>query len=90
MAVKKYLYFAANDNLAIRVVDQAQELNTGLDDISVLKAYEVIYYLYKTNKYANHALRALYKYLYFLTQEEKKYNPSWNEFINKMNELYQL
>lgn len=90
MAVKNYLYFAANDKLAIRVVDKAQELNTGLDNMSVLKAYEVIYYLYKVGKYDKNGLRVLYKYLYYLTAEEKKNNPSWSSFIEQMDTLYQM
>lgn len=89
MAVKKFMYFAANDNLPIRLIEQANELDTGLQDMSVLKAYEVIYYLYRKGKYDNEALRALYKYQYYNTTQEKNSNPGWGEFVECMDILYQ-
>lgn len=88
MAVKGMLYFASSDALPIRLVEEAEELHTGLDDMTVFKTYEVIYYLYKTGKYNNTALRGLYKYLYFLTQNEKKVNPDWGTFVAKMDGIY--
>ena len=30
----------------------------------------------------------IYKYLYYLTKNDKNTNPSWGEFIEKMNGLY--
>lgn len=87
MAVKGMLYFASSDALPIRLVEDAEELHTGLDDMTVFKTYEVIYYLYKSGRYNNAALRGLYKYLYFLTQNEKKLNPDWGTFVAKMDEI---
>lgn len=89
MAVKGMYYFASSDALPIRLVEEAEELHTGLDDMTVFKTYEVIYYLYKTGKHNNAALRGLYKYLYFLTQNEKKLNPDWGTFVAKMDEVYE-
>ncbi len=88
MAVKNFLYFAANDGLPIRLINNARELQTGLDDMSVLQMFEMIYYLYSQSKYNNTTLRTLYKYQYYLTPSERNYNPSWNNFIIKMDSLY--
>ncbi len=88
MAVKEYLYFSAHDSLPIKLIKEADKLNTGLDNMSVVQVYELIYYLYQTGKYDNKSLRALYKYLYFLTKNEKKTNPEWGVFVQEMNALY--
>lgn len=88
MAVKKYLYFAANDKLPIRLIKSADKMNTGLDDMGVIQMYELIYYLNRIGKYDNKALKGLYKYQYYLTDREKKQNPNWEMFLQKMNELY--
>lgn len=45
MAVKGMVYFASNDALPIRLVEKAEELHTGLENMTVLKVYEMIYYL---------------------------------------------
>ena len=50
--------------------------------------YELIYYLYKSGKYDNKALRILYKYQYYLTAGDKKSNPEWGTFIEEMDALY--
>ncbi|WP_207720949.1 hypothetical protein [Clostridium gasigenes] len=34
------------------------------------------------------AIRNLYKYMYRLTANEKRYNPEWVEFREKMDSLY--
>lgn len=88
MAVKGFLYFAAHDNLPIRLIEQAELLHTGLTNMHILKMYEVIYFLYKKEKYDNKALRMLYKYQYHLTKAEKLRNPEWGEFILQMDSLY--
>ncbi len=62
MAVKQFLYFAANDALPVRLIKDAAKLLTGLDDMQIVQMYELIYYLYKTGRYDNKALRILYKY----------------------------
>lgn len=89
MATKNYLYFAANDDLPRRLIENAEELDTGLEDMEFLHSYDVIYYLTKAGKYDRKGLRILYKYLYYLTDREKKTNPSWEEFIQQMDSLYQ-
>jgi len=88
MAAKNYLYFAANDDLPIRLIKDADKLNTGLDDMGVIQMYELIYFLHKTNKYDSKSLRQLYKYQYHLTDREKRQNPEWGNFIQLMDELY--
>ena len=59
MAVKKFLYFAANDTLPTRLIREADELKTGLDDIELLEMYDVIYYLYRTDRYPKDGLLSL-------------------------------
>lgn len=50
--------------------------------------YELIFYLYKTDKSDKKALRMLYKYQFFLTPREKEMNPEWGQFIETMETLY--
>ena len=50
MAVKQFLYFAANDALPVRLIKDAAKLMTGLDDMQIVQMYELIYYLYKEEK----------------------------------------
>lgn len=88
MAVKKFMYFAANDTLPINLIRKADELHTGLDEMELLEMYDVIYYLYSQGKYSTDGLRLLYKYEYYLTKQEKKVNPCWGDFIEKMENLY--
>lgn len=88
MAVKKYMYFAANDNLPMQLICHAEELETGLEDMELLQSYEVIYYLYKMGKYNTKGLKMLYKYQYYLTGQEKKRNPDWGVFIAEMDQIY--
>lgn len=88
MAVKQYLFFAANDALPVRLIKNAAELDTGLDDMQIVQMYELIYYLYKTEKYDKKALRILYKYQYYLTPGDKRTNPEWGNFIEQMDVLY--
>lgn len=88
MAVKKFLYFAANDTLPLNLIRKAEALHTGLDEMELLEMYDVIYYLYRTGKYSVEGLRLLYKYEYYLTKQEKKMNPGWGDFIERMNALY--
>lgn len=88
MAVKQFLYFAANDALPIRLIKDAAKLNTGLDNMQIVQMYELIYFLYKTNQYDNKALRILYKYQYYLTPRDKKINPEWGKFIEQMDLVY--
>ncbi|MDY5577490.1 MAG: hypothetical protein SPF70_08520 [Lachnospiraceae bacterium] len=88
MAVKQFLFFAANDALPVRLIKEADKLNTGLDYLGIIQMYELIYYLYKTGKYDNKQLRILYKYQYYLSPTDKRYNPEWGEFVDLMDKLY--
>lgn len=88
MAVKQFLYFATNDALPVRLIKDAAKLLTGLDDMQIVQMYELIYYLYKTGRYDNKALRILYKYQYYLTAGDKRINPEWGCFVEQMDLLY--
>ena len=88
MAVKQFLYFAANDALPVRLIKDAAKLLTGLDDMQIVQMYELIYYLYKTGRYDNKALRILNKYQYYLTAGDKRINPEWGCFVEQMDLLY--
>lgn len=89
MAVKQFLFFAANDALPVRLIKEADKLNTGLYDFGIVQMYELIYYLCKTGKYDNKQLRILYKYQYYLSPADKRSNPDWGTFIEQMDKLYE-
>ena len=88
IAVKGLVYFATHDSNTVQLIEKAEEWMTGLDNVQVIKMYELIFYLYKTDKSDNKALRMLYKYQYHLTSHEKQKNPEWGQFINAMEALY--
>ncbi|XCH79216.1 MAG: hypothetical protein WHF31_00610 [Candidatus Dehalobacter alkaniphilus] len=88
IAVKELIYFATHDSNTIQLIEKAEEWTTGLDNVQVIKIYELIFYLYKKDKSDNKALRMLYKYQYYLTSREKQTNPEWSQFISAMEELY--
>lgn len=88
MAVKQFLFFGANDSLPVRLIKDAAKLGTGLDNMQIVQMYELIYYLYKTDRYDKKALRILYKYQYYLTYGDKRVNPEWGSFIEQMDVLY--
>ena len=54
----------------------------------IVQMYELIYYLYKIDRYDKKALRILYKYQYYLTYGDKRVNPEWGSFIEQMDVLY--
>ncbi|WP_026659327.1 hypothetical protein [Butyrivibrio sp. AC2005] len=89
MAVKRYLYFTANDALPIRLIKNAKELETDLDDMGIIQPYELIFYLYESKKYDGKGLRILYKYLYYLTARDKIENPEWGKFVEAMEAIYE-
>lgn len=88
MAVKQFSFFAAKDSLPVRLIKDAAKLDTGLDDMNIVQMYELIYYLYKTDRYDKKTLRILYKYQYYLTAGDKRENPDWRTFIEQMDTLY--
>lgn len=89
IATKGLLYFAAHDNNAIQLVEKSSEWSTGLDNVKAIKMYEIIYYLYTKELAKTKDLRILYKYQYHLTNREKRENPEWGVFKEKMDSLYQ-
>ena len=88
IAVKHLLYFAANDNNAIQLIEKSKEWSTGLDNVQAIKMYELIYYLYRNDLGDKTAMKMLYKYQYYLTDREKRTNPDWGDFSSIMNSLY--
>ncbi|WP_048601467.1 hypothetical protein [Rubeoparvulum massiliense] len=50
IAVKGLPYFAVNDSNVIRLIENAESWNTGLDNVQVIRMYELIYYLHKMNQ----------------------------------------
>lgn len=88
IAVKGLLYFAAHDSNAIRLIEDAQILQTGLDNVHAIKMYEMIFYLYISGNGNIADLRNLYRYQYYLTAREKTQNPGWGEYIEAMKALY--
>lgn len=85
IAVKNLLYFAANDNNAIQLIEKSEAWSTGLDNVQAIKMYEIMYYLYKRDAADKTAMKMLYKYLYYLTESEKKSNPNWVNFFTSMD-----
>ena len=88
IATKGLLYFAANDTVAINLIEDAEKLETGLDNIFAIKMYEMIFYLSIMGVADIKNMRNLYRYQYHLTKKEKMNNPSWGNFILEMKSLY--
>ncbi len=88
IAVKEFLYFAAHDNNALKLIEKAEQWSTGLDNVNAIHMYELIFYLYFKNLGDKASLRMLYKYQYHLTDYEKRTNPEWGEFTSAMESLY--
>lgn len=88
IAAKELPYFASHDSLAIRLIANADKLQTSLDNIFSLQPYEIIFYLMVNGQADKKDMRMLYKYLYYLTNREKNENLEWSEFIERMNVLY--
>ena len=88
IAVKGHKYFAVHDTNTIQLIEKAEKWSTGLDNVQVIKMYELIFYLYRTEISNKKTLRILYKYQYYLTPNEKENNPEWNRFIKIMDLLY--
>ena len=89
IAVKGLLYFAANDNNAIQLIEKSEEWSTGLDNVQVIKMCELIYYLYRNDLADKTGMKMLYKYQYYLTDREKSTNPGWGDFSTSMDSLYE-
>lgn len=88
MGTVGYIYFSSNDKTALRLIEEAKELGTTLDDLRTVHFYEGIYYLCKLGDIERNVARKLYRYQYYLTRGEKESNPPWAEFYERMDELY--
>ena len=88
IATKELIYFAANDQGVLNLVRNASEFNSGLDNVQIIQMYEIIYFLCCTGAGNQGELKFLYKYLYYLTENEKRNNSAWCEFIENMKLLY--
>lgn len=89
IAVKGLLYFAANDNSAIQLVEKSEVWSTGLGNVQAIKIYELIYYLFRNDLADKTAMKMLYKYQYYLTEREKSTNPGWGDFYSIMDNFYE-
>lgn len=90
MGTKGYTYFSTHDAKALRLIENAEILGTTLDELRVIHFYEGIYYLFKMGDMERDRARKLYRYLYFLTNREKRWNPGWDVFCAGMDKLYTL
>lgn len=88
IATKGYLYFCSHDSNAIKLIEKAEDWDTNLEEVSAIRTYEILYYLHKSNPDLKEKIRAMYKYLYFATDSDKKVNPNWGDFIKGMDALY--
>lgn len=88
IAVKNLLYFCSQDANSIRLIEEAEKLETNLDSVSAIRMYEIIYYFMVKDIGDKNSLRALYKYMYYSTNSDKSVNPSWNDFKESMDKLY--
>ncbi len=84
MATKGYKYFVSNDSSCIAILKSKNKFN----DCSIICMYELIYLLSVIYPKETEYLRKLYKFLYYLTPNEKRKNPCWSEYIDKMKVLY--
>lgn len=88
IAAKGLLYFCSHDANAIRLIEDAEVLETSLDLVSAIQPYEIMYYFSRKEIVENKVLRNFYKYMYCLTKKEKEQNPEWIMFLEKMDEIY--
>lgn len=90
MGTVGYTFFSTNDAKALRLIEKADQLGTTLDDLQTVHFYEGIYFLFKSGAIERDAARNLYRYHYFLTKNEKRQNPSWEDFCIGMDKLYPM
>jgi hypothetical protein len=87
MVAKGIIYFCSHDANALNLIENAEALGTKLDSVQAVHTYEIIYYLSKfiSNR---KKLKGLYKYMYFLSCNDRKANCNWGDFIDNMDKLY--
>lgn len=88
ISTKNLLYFCSQDANSIRLIEEAEKLETNLESVSALRMYEIIYYFILNNIGDKDHLRVLYRYMYYNTSSDKSVNPSWSDFKENMDKLY--
>lgn len=89
IATKQLLYFCSRDSRALRLLSEPFKNSIGLFSVSAVQAYELIYYMYVMRMADPKELRVMYKYLYYLSENDRQVNPEWGQFIQSMQLLYQ-
>jgi hypothetical protein len=88
IATKGLLYFCSHDSKALQLVEKAEEWETNLENVSAVRFYEIIYYLLRMKMGPSKYLKAFYRLLYLMTTQEKRENPTWDDFQKGMDNLY--
>lgn len=76
------------DTLVIKLVEDAADWETGLDNVMLLEDKDVLYHFKKEGIVAEDDLCRYYEYLHHNVQKEREDNPPWNEFLEAMDNLY--
>lgn len=92
IASKPLNYFCSHDSTALRLLEEPLRGEIGLSGVGSLRIYELLYCLRRMKMIdpgdGNKGLKMLYKYLYYLTSNEKTENPEWGQFCEQMDKLY--
>jgi len=92
IASKPLNYFCSHDSTALRLLEEPLRAEIGLSGVGSLRIYELLYYLRRMKMVDQgngiKGLKMLYKYLYYLTPNEKVENPEWGQFCEQMDTLY--
>jgi len=86
IGAKGLLYFCSHDANAISLIEDTEKLGTKLENVKAIHTYEIIYYISKFT--TNKKLKFLYKYMYYLSSNDKSVNPEWGNFKIYMDNLY--
>ena len=68
------------------LIEDTVKLGTKLESVKAIHTYELIYYISKFT--TNKMLKYLYKYMYYLSVNDKLTNPEWGTFKIIMDDLY--
>lgn len=78
-------YFSSRDDNALELLNTFSTKTNTLSNINPIRFFELIFFLNHLNK--KDYYKYLYKLCYYMTEEEKKYNPNWGEFISKCPQI---
>lgn len=78
--------WGSHDTNAIRLIEDAEILNTKLGSIKAIHTYEIICYISKLT--TNKLIKNLYNYMYYLSNNDISINPEWGKFKAFMDNLY--